>query len=273
MLNHARPSADARNTITTHSDTTTCDVQKSVDAAFEAMKHPTGDSTTASHVHTLIVPHDFTWAPSPPENAARMRQVDAHPAGAQQEESCLPGVGHRALRTQRGDGTGTGDHTLPVTGGQADFIDACARAMQDAPGKLCIMVGGSALEVDGDDAPLILAGKIAAAVNAELFCEPFPARLDRGVGLPRLKRMPYFPEVCCGIESHGLTLHELSRGSRGLRVVCLVLEMPMPAPDSWGCASAAARRLRGRHSRVSRWWCWWTRGGQWPCSGTPAASP
>ena len=39
------------------------------------------------------------------------------------------------------------------------------------------------------------AGRIAKATGCKLFAEPFPARWERGAGLPLLGRVPYFPET------------------------------------------------------------------------------
>jgi len=41
----------------------------------------------------------------------------------------------------------------------------------------------------------VAAGRIAAATGARLFSETFPARTERGGGLPDIDRLPYFPEV------------------------------------------------------------------------------
>jgi len=41
----------------------------------------------------------------------------------------------------------------------------------------------------------IAAGRIAAATGARLFSETFPARTERGGGLPDIDRLPYFPEA------------------------------------------------------------------------------
>jgi len=38
------------------------------------------------------------------------------------------------------------------------------------------------------------AGRIAAATGCRLVAETFPARLERGAGLPAVERLPYFPE-------------------------------------------------------------------------------
>ena len=59
---------------------------------------------------------------------------------------------------------------------------------QDQPALL--FMGGRALGERG----LKAAARVAAASGCALMCETFPARLERGAGLPRLERLPYFPE-------------------------------------------------------------------------------
>ncbi len=56
--------------------------------------------------------------------------------------------------------------------------------------RTAIVVGGGAMR----EAPLELAGRIAAGCNAALLCETFPARLQRGAGRVPLTRIPYFAE-------------------------------------------------------------------------------
>ena len=56
--------------------------------------------------------------------------------------------------------------------------------------KTAVLLGGRALR----EAPLIAAGRIAAATGASLLCETFPARLERGAGRVPLQRVPYFAE-------------------------------------------------------------------------------
>ena len=53
-----------------------------------------------------------------------------------------------------------------------------------------VFLGGRALREPG----LVAAARIAAATGAALLCETFPARLERGAGLPPLDRLPYFAE-------------------------------------------------------------------------------
>jgi acetolactate synthase-1/2/3 large subunit len=70
-----------------------------------------------------------------------------------------------------------------------DAVDGARRALSESgPGVL--LLGGWALRARG----LRAAGRIAAATGCRLVCETFPARLERGAGLPAVERLPYFPE-------------------------------------------------------------------------------
>jgi acetolactate synthase-1/2/3 large subunit len=68
-------------------------------------------------------------------------------------------------------------------------LDHTVQAMR-AEGRVGLLLGATALL----EPALLLAGKVAAATGATLYCEPFPARMDRGAGLPEVTRLPYFPE-------------------------------------------------------------------------------
>ena len=56
--------------------------------------------------------------------------------------------------------------------------------------KPVILLGDRALSQRGH----VAAGRIAAATGARLYSETFPARTERGGGLPDIDRLPYFPE-------------------------------------------------------------------------------
>jgi acetolactate synthase-1/2/3 large subunit len=75
----------------------------------------------------------------------------------------------------------------PVAGAAVE--EAAQLLRRASPSALYL--GGSALEVRG----LRAAGRIAAARGCRLFCDTFPARLERGAGLPHVERLPYFPDA------------------------------------------------------------------------------
>ncbi|MCG5433226.1 acetolactate synthase large subunit [Mycobacterium sp. MYCO198283] len=54
-----------------------------------------------------------------------------------------------------------------------------------------LLIGGDATREPG----LSAAARIAAATGAQLLCETFPARLQRGAGLPPVERLGYFAEA------------------------------------------------------------------------------
>jgi acetolactate synthase-1/2/3 large subunit len=54
-----------------------------------------------------------------------------------------------------------------------------------------ILLGGPATREPG----LLAAARIADATGARLLCETFPARLERGAGLPAVERLAYFAEA------------------------------------------------------------------------------
>lgn len=57
------------------------------------------------------------------------------------------------------------------------------------------------------DGALPTAGRIASALGAVLMCEPLPARIDRGAGLPHVTRIPYFPqEAAAELEKYEVVL-------------------------------------------------------------------
>lgn len=58
-------------------------------------------------------------------------------------------------------------------------------------GSSAILLGGEALSVAG----LELAGRIAAATGADLLCDTFFARMERGFGLLKVTKLPYFPDM------------------------------------------------------------------------------
>jgi len=72
------------------------------------------------------------------------------------------------------------------THGHVDVIAARLRAGESA----ILLLGGNALCEAGQRA----ASRVAHKTGARLVSEPFPARWERGGGLPVIQRLPYFPE-------------------------------------------------------------------------------
>jgi acetolactate synthase-1/2/3 large subunit len=78
----------------------------------------------------------------------------------------------------------------PLAPPAPDVLDGVARALRSG-GRTALLLGGRALRQPG----LLAAGRIAAATEAKLFGETFPARLERGAGLVAVERIAYIPEL------------------------------------------------------------------------------
>ncbi|MFA1545025.1 acetolactate synthase large subunit [Actinomadura chokoriensis] len=75
----------------------------------------------------------------------------------------------------------------PVAG---DALEAAVAALTG--GEPCVLlIGGDATRREGLDA----AGRIAAATGARVLSETFPARLERGAGVPAVERLAYLGEM------------------------------------------------------------------------------
>src|SRR3954447_11690973 len=57
--------------------------------------------------------------------------------------------------------------------------------------RTALLLGGRVLREPG----LVAAGRIAAATGAQVLCEVFPPRLERGAGLPPVERLAYLAEL------------------------------------------------------------------------------
>ncbi|WP_045837852.1 acetolactate synthase large subunit [Hyphomicrobium sp. 99] len=77
---------------------------------------------------------------------------------------------------------------VPKSSYSSANVDAVAKALRR--GKSAILLGGKGLS----EAGMKLAGRIAAATGADLLCDTFFARMERGGDLPKATRLPYFPD-------------------------------------------------------------------------------
>ncbi len=68
-------------------------------------------------------------------------------------------------------------------------LDAIAKVLRGGR-RTALLLGGRALREPG----LLAAAQIAAATGTRLLAETFPARLERGAGLPAVERLAYAPE-------------------------------------------------------------------------------
>jgi acetolactate synthase-1/2/3 large subunit len=69
-------------------------------------------------------------------------------------------------------------------------VRAAAASIRKSGAKAALLLGGLALRERG----LNSAARIATASGCRLLCETFPARVERGTGMPTVDRLPYFPE-------------------------------------------------------------------------------
>lgn len=73
---------------------------------------------------------------------------------------------------------------------EADKITKAAALLADGK-RVGLLLGGKALSAEG----LQIAERIKTKSGCELLSPTFPARLERGGNLPKLKRLPYFAEM------------------------------------------------------------------------------
>jgi acetolactate synthase-1/2/3 large subunit len=74
----------------------------------------------------------------------------------------------------------------PVSAAAFDEVAAALRSGEPA----ALLLGGGVTRARG----LAAASRVAAQAGAKLLCETFPARLERGAGLPAAERVAYFAE-------------------------------------------------------------------------------
>jgi acetolactate synthase-1/2/3 large subunit len=80
------------------------------------------------------------------------------------------------------------DHAAPSARAGA-AIDLVVKALRSGE-PAALMVGGKATRADA----LVAASRVAATTGAKLLCETFPARLERGAGIPAVDRLGYLAE-------------------------------------------------------------------------------
>jgi acetolactate synthase-1/2/3 large subunit len=123
----------------------------------DTLSTDTTDAITASlsgMVASLIVPHDLQSSPFDGD-------LPSGTAGSDQSDSPLLDI---------------------------PSIDRAAAGLS-AKGRSVIILGGHALKEDGMKA----AARIRDRTGCDLMVETFPARMERGVGMPLVERVPYFP--------------------------------------------------------------------------------
>ncbi|HEV2785718.1 MAG TPA: acetolactate synthase large subunit [Solirubrobacteraceae bacterium] len=87
--------------------------------------------------------------------------------------------------------------TPPVASDEA--VAGIASTLRSAGERTAILLGGRALR----EPALLAAARVAAATGAKLYAEVFPARIERGAGLPHVERIAYLAELA-GVQLGGL---------------------------------------------------------------------
>src|SRR5690242_16550178 len=78
---------------------------------------------------------------------------------------------------------------IPYVARIAD-VEVAAKALRSVEPSALLLGGAGVRDVDALNA----ASTIAAATGAKLLCETFPARLERGAGIPAVERLGYLAE-------------------------------------------------------------------------------
>ncbi len=128
-----------------------------------------------------------------------------------------------------------------------DLIETAAAALRS--GEPCVLLlGGPGTR----QAALLAASRITAATGARMLCETFPARLERGAGLPAVDRLAYLAESAAA-QLAG-TKHLILAGARSpvsffaypgqpsdlVPAGCRVLQVGSPAQDVAGALAHLA---------------------------------
>jgi len=74
-----------------------------------------------------------------------------------------------------------------------DAVEGAAKALRSGEPAV-LFVGGGATRERG----LLAAARVAQTTGCRLLCETFPARLERGAGVPPVERLAYFAEMAAG---------------------------------------------------------------------------
>ena len=126
------------------------------------------DAHTRPGVATIVVPADFQ------QQVAAKSHTERRGGSPVPRTVSLPGTAERSATSLAPD----------------TDLAAIAAALRHAGAGAVLLLGGNGLSRDGQAA----AARIAEATGARLYSETFPARAERGGGLPGLARLPYFPE-------------------------------------------------------------------------------
>ncbi len=125
------------------------------------------------------------------------RTTDVEDIGSDAVEAVISARQHRHIAslilpadTSWTEGAGQAKTVAVQSPSRIGDSDTAADALRSGE-STAIIVGGDATRADGLDA----AARLTQAFGAQLFCETFPARLERGAGLPAVERIAYLAEA------------------------------------------------------------------------------
>ena len=140
----------------------------------------------------------------------------------------------------------------------AGVVEEVARVLRGG-GRTAILLGGRALRSDS----LMAAGRLAAATGVKLLAETFPARMERGAGLPGVERLAYVPELA-SVQLSGLRHLILAdarapvtffaypgRKSTVVPDRCHVYELAEPAADVLGSLEALVEAVGAADAKAA----------------------
>ena len=130
---------------------------------------------------------------------------------------------------------------LPKTQYSPRHVTQSSQALK--AGTSALLLGGPALS----EAGIKLAGRIAAASGADLICDTFFARMERGGDLPAPTRLPYFPDQALELTRRYQTCHRGRHAAAG-RLFWL---SGAPELSHHRRADRDAVRPSGRHARCA----------------------
>ena len=201
---------------------------RSADVAADAAEAVAAALGPPGGVATLILPADVSWSDG----------AEPAPPGPPRPPSVVP---EPVIEEAAG----------ALRGGR----DAAQR-----PAACVILLGGAALRRPGLEA----ASRIAAATGARLLGETFPARLERGAGLPGLERLAYLAGVRAvtagrdpaadpgGRERAGVLLRLPGPAQlAGARTAARCTRWPRPGEDVCGALACLAERVAPRDAAAA----------------------
>ena len=154
-----------------------------------ATHHVAYDAPLGSDVESLARPvSNWVGIPTSPEDLLKLTQQ------AIVESMRLPGGVSTVIMPSDLARAQTGqieNFPMPSAASPAlsEDIERAAEVLR-GDGKAALYLGGRALRHEG----LTAANRVAAATGCRVLSEPFPARTERGAGIPPVERLPYFPE-------------------------------------------------------------------------------